>query len=259
VLGASQGEYPKIILAPRNVEDCFYCVREAFNLADRYQLPVIVMSDLYLAERMESIEDFNFDFNIDHGKIADSNFTNFKRYEYTENGVSYRAIPGTKNLMHEEESDEHNEYGDVISDAILDPILRTRSVEKRMRKLEEYIKNMPATPEYMSKDADLIIVQWGSTQGVVEESVDLLRKEGFKVGALEINRPCPMNPDIKEKLKNKRYVVVENNYRGQLAKLIKANFGIEPLKVIRKYDGEPFYTISLTEQIKKLILNEEAR
>jgi 2-oxoglutarate ferredoxin oxidoreductase subunit alpha len=147
----------------------------------------------------------------------------------------------------------------VISDAILDPILRTRSVEKRMRKLEEYIKNMPATPEYMSKDADLIIVQWGSTQGVVEESVDLLRKEGFKVGALEINRPCPMNPDIKEKLKNKRYVVVENNYRGQLAKLIKANFGIEPLKVIRKYDGEPFYTISLTEQIKKLILNEEAR
>lgn len=259
VLGASQGEYPKIILAPRNVEDCFYCVREAFNLAEHYQLPVIVMSDLYLAERMESVEDFNFDYNIDHGKIADSNFINFKRYEYTEDGISYRAIPGTKNLMHEEESDEHNEYGDVISDAILDPESRVKSVEKRMSKLEGYIKNMPTTPEYMLKDADFIIVQWGSTQGVIEESVDSLRKEGFKVGALEINRPYPMNPDIKEKLKGKKYVVVENNYRGQLTKLIKANFGIEPLKVITKYDGEPFYTISLTEQIKKLILNKETR
>jgi 2-oxoglutarate ferredoxin oxidoreductase subunit alpha len=258
VLGASQGEYPKIIFSPRNVEDCFYCTREAFNLAEHYQLPVIVMSDLYLAERMESVDDFNFEYNIDNGKIADSTFTDYKRYEYTNDGISYRAIPGTKNLMHEEDSDEHNEYGDVISDAVLDPGLRAKSVEKRMRKLEEYIKTMPATPEYMLKDADFIIVQWGSTQGVVEETVDSLRREGYKVGALEINRPYPMNHDIKEKLKGKRFVVVENNYTGQLAGLIRSNFGLEPLKVITKYDGEPFYEKVLREQIKKLILNKEA-
>lgn len=259
VLGASQGEYPKIILSPRNVEDCFYCTREAFNLAERYQLPVIVMSDLYLAERMESIDDFDFNYTIDHGKIAGSDHKEYKRYEYTDDGISYRATPGTKNLMHEEDSDEHNEYGDVISDAILDPHLRVRSMEKRMKKLEEYVKNMPATPQYRLEDSEFILVQWGSTQGVVEEAVDALRKEGVKAGSLEINRPYPLNPDILEKLKNKKFVVIENNYTGQLSNQIKANFGIEPLETIKKYDGEPFYTGDLVNRLKELISKKEVQ
>lgn len=256
VLGASQGDFPKIVLSPRNLDDSFYCTREALNLAERFQMPVFLMTDTYLAEHYETVDGFDLDFKIDRGLFAKDNTENYKRYEYTESGISARGIPGQAGLMHNEDSDEHNEYGDVVSDAITDPTLRKKSMEKRMRKIEQYVKEMPPTPTYRYDDAEYAVVQWGSTQGVVEEAIDALREKGLKVGAVEINRPYPMNPDIGKLLEGKKkIIVVEGNYTGQMNRLLRSEFLVNT-ELITKYDGESFFPAALTAEIESHIKGE---
>ena len=253
VIGASQGDFPRIVLAPRNVEDAFYCTREAFNLAEKYQVPVIVMSDLYVAEHYETVEKFDLNFKIERGKIASPGSENYRRYEYTSDGISFRALPGTAELMHNEDSDEHNEYGDVVSDAVTDPTLRVESMKKRMRKLDGYIREMPPTPTYRYDDAEIAIIQWGGTQGVVEEAVDALREKGIRVGLIEINRVYPLNPDIGKLLHGKKQIiVVENNYSGQMNRLLRSEFLVKT-DLVTKFDGESFYPGALTEEIEAII------
>ena len=253
VIGASQGDFPRIVLAPRNVEDAFYCTREAFNLAEKYQVPVIVMSDLFVAEHYETVEKFDLNFKIERGKIASSGSGNYRRYEYTSDGISFRGLPGTAGLMHNEDSDEHNEYGDVVSDAVTDPTLRVESMKKRMRKLDGYIREMPPTPTYRYDDAEIAIVQWGGTQGVVEEAVDALREKGIKAGLIEINRVYPLNQDIGKLLHGKKQIiVVENNYAGQRNRLLRSEFLVKT-DLVTKFDGESFYPGALTEEIEAII------
>ncbi|MEM3872790.1 MAG: 2-oxoacid:acceptor oxidoreductase subunit alpha, partial [Nitrososphaeria archaeon] len=177
IINSSHGDYPRAVIAPGDVEEAYYFTRQALNLADIYQMPVIIVSDLYLSERVESVDSINLDFNINRGLIANENDEDFLRYKYTDDGISPRAFPGMKNLMHNEDSDEHDERGDVVSDAITDPIKRKLSVEKRMRKLETLKRNLPPFKTYKLDDAEIVLVQWGSTKGVVEEAVDILRNE----------------------------------------------------------------------------------
>ncbi len=253
VLGASQGDFQRIVLAPRNVEDVFYLTREALNLAEIYQTPVIIMSDLYIAEHYETVEKFDLNFKIERGKIAQPNIKDYKRYEYTKDGISFRAFPGTPGLTHNEDSDEHNEYGDVVSDAVTDPTLRAESMRKRMRKLDAYVKSMPPTPTYRYEDAEYAVVQWGGTQGVVEEAVDMLRDKGIKVGVVEINRPHPLNPDIGKLLQGKKkIVVVEANYTGQMNRVLRSEFLVKT-ELITKYDGESFYPGALADEIEAVL------
>lgn len=253
VLGASQGDFFRIVLAPRNVEESVYMAAEALNLAEKYQTPVILMNDLYLAEHYETVNDLDLDFRVDHGERAKENMENFRRYLETESGISPRAIPGMAGLMHNEDSDEHNEYGDVVSDAVTDPRERIKAMDKRMRKMATYIKSMPPTPTYKLDDAEYAIVQWGSTQGVVEEVVDMLREKGHKVGAVEINRPFPLNPDIAKLLKGKKKtIVVEANYTGQFNRLLRSEFLVET-DLITKYDGENFFPGALAQEVENVI------
>ncbi|HKJ97168.1 MAG TPA: 2-oxoacid:acceptor oxidoreductase subunit alpha, partial [Thermoplasmataceae archaeon] len=249
----SQGDFPRIVLSPRNVEEMFYMTAEALNLAEKYQTPVILMSDLYLSENYATVNDLDLKFKIDHGERAKDNTEDFKRYLDTPTGISPRAIPGQAGLVHNEDSDEHNEYGDVVSDAVTDPRDRIRAMNKRMRKMETYIKSMPQTPTYKLDGAEYAIVQWGSTQGVVEEVVDALREKGHKVGAIEINRPFPMNPDIGKLLEGrKKVIVVEGNYTGQFNRLLKSEFLVKT-ELITKYDGENFYPSALAGEIESVI------
>lgn len=253
VLGASQGDFGRIILAPRNVEDAFYLTREAFNLAEKYQTPVIVMSDLFVAEHYETVGELDLDFKIERGKIAHEAVENYRRYEYTEDGVSFRSFPGTPGNIHNEDSDEHNEYGDVVSDAVTDPTLRVNSMKKRMKKLDKYIREMPPTPTYRYDDAEIALVQWGGTQGSVEEAADLLRERGHKVGVVEINRPYPLNPDIAKLLEGKKkIIVVENNYSGQMNKLLRSEFLVKT-ELVTKFDGESFYPAALADELETVI------
>jgi 2-oxoglutarate ferredoxin oxidoreductase subunit alpha len=249
VLGASQGDFPKAIFSPRNIKESYYMVGEALNLAEKYQIPVFVMVDLYLAEHYETVEDLDFNYEMDHGKIAKEDEKDYKRYEITVDGVSKRAIPGTPNLMHNEDTDEHNEKGDVVSDAITDAVIRTKIMEKRMKKMDGIIKELPPTPTYMLDDAEYALIQWGSTQGAVEEAVDILRAKGIKIGVIEINRPYPVNRDIEKLVEGKKKVIfVENNYTGQLRRLIASEIGFKS-ELITKYDGESFYPGKLAMEI----------
>ncbi|WP_337860736.1 2-oxoacid:acceptor oxidoreductase subunit alpha [Ferroplasma sp.] len=258
ILGAGQGDMPRIVLAPGTVQEAFELTKEAFNLAEKYQLPVFVLTDLYLAEHDETV-DFDLSYNIDRGLIAKDNEANYKRYEFTETGISKRAFPGQPGLMHNEDSDEHNEYGAVVSDAITDPGQRKLSMEKRMKKLDEYMKEMPSTPAYKMNDAEYAVIQWGSTRGAVEETIDCMRKEGVKIGAIEVTHIFPMNHDIGKMLVNKKKViVVENNFSGQLNGLIRKEFLINT-EFIGKYDGEAFFPANLKTQLEETIFGKKLK
>ncbi len=226
---------------------------EALNIAEIYQLPVLYLTDLYLAEHYETVDNLDTSFQINTGKIAKDGMENYRRYEFTSDGISFRALPGQPGLMHNEDSDEHDEKGDVVSDAVTDPYLRKLAMEKRMKKIDEYIKSIPPTPTYMIKDAESVVIQWGSTQGAVEEAVDILRRKGMKVGIIEITHLYPMNSDILQLVKGKKHVIfVENNYTGQLRRLVMSEFGITG-DLIVKYDGESFYPGKLSEEIEAII------
>ncbi|MCL4350344.1 MAG: 2-oxoacid:acceptor oxidoreductase subunit alpha [Candidatus Thermoplasmatota archaeon] len=253
VIGASQGDFPKAIFSPRNVEETYYMTGEALNLAEKYQMPVFLMVDLYLAEHYETVEKFNLEPDMKKAPLATGDEKDYKRYQFTKDGISLRAIPGTKNLMHNEDSDEHDEKGDVVSDAVTDPQIRIRIMEKRMKKLDTYMKEITPTPTYKMDDAEYAVVLWGSTQGAVEEAVDLLRKKGIKIGAIEVNKPFPVNPDIAKLTKGKKKVIfVENNYTGQLRRIISSEIQVTG-DLITKYDGECFYPGALANEIEARI------
>ncbi len=254
VLGASQGDFPRIILAPGDAAQSFYLTREALNIADTYQAPVIVMSDLYLSEHEESVDGLDLSFTPDYGKRSGDGEANYRRYLITDDGISPRAVPGQEGLMHNEDSDEHDEYGNVVSDAETDPRKRVAIMEKRMRKLEAYRSTIPATDTYRFDDADVAVVQWGSTRGVVEEAIDLLRERGIRAGAVEVTHVFPLNGDIEKLLKGKKVIVVEGNYTGQFNRLLKSEFPVDTV-LVNKFNGEAFYPGELAGMIQGAIRN----
>jgi len=246
VLGASQGDYPKIVIAPSTVEDCFYATAEAFNLAEKYQLPVILMSDLYLSEHMETVSNINFNVPIDRGLVAPPNGNNwqqFKRYAFTESGVSPRSLPGMEGMIHVAASDEHDETGALISDAVTNEETRVRIMDKRMRKMQYALKELPPPKLLGPQDADITLVAWGSTYNVLRETADVLAKNGVTANHLQIRYIWPFHDGAVEKILSnaKRILDVEGNYSGQLAKLIRMETGIKIEHKLLKYDGEPFY------------------
>jgi len=246
VLGASQGDYPKIVIAPSTVEDCFYATAEAFNLAEKYQLPVILMSDLYLSEHMETVSNINFNVPIDRGLVAPPNGNNwqqFKRYAFTESGVSPRSLPGMEGMIHVAASDEHDETGALISDAVTNEETRVRIMDKRMRKMQYALKELPPPKLLGPQNADVTLVGWGSTYNVLRETADVLAKNGVTANHLQIRYIWPFHDEAVEKILSnaKRILDVEGNYSGQLAKLIRMETGIKIEHKLLKYDGEPFY------------------
>lgn len=249
VMHASQGEFPRIVVAPRSIEESFKLTADAFNLADRYQVPVIVMMDLYLSEHMETIDGLDVDgVTIDRGKIATENKEGgrFKRYLVTEDGVSPRAMPGTKGMEFVAGSDEHNEYGDLVTDmfAGVDWAIDVRKQmhDKRMRKIDTMLKNESVfVPSVMNEGADYFLVTFGSTTEPAMEAVEILKSKGKNVGLISFSYLLPLDKEKTRKmLDGKKLINVEGNYTGQLAQVIRMNTGIEIQQSILKYDGEAF-------------------
>ena len=258
VLGASQGDYQKIVIASSTVESAFYDTVEAFNLADMYQCPVFIMSDLLLSEHYETIEDLDFSrVSIQRGKIqTEVPSGGYKRYLDTEDGISPRAFPGTPGLMFIAASDEHDEDGNVISDVFTDPIKRKKMVEKRMKKMETFLKNFPCSPVIEGNEsADLTVITWGSTYGVVKNVIQQLNNSSFSINHLNIKYLWPFKSDtVSEILRNaNKTLIVEGNYSGQLERLIRQETGISIHHHLRKYDGEPFGPAMIKEEIEELL------
>ncbi len=255
MLGAGHGDYPRVIAAPTTVLDCFKLVPEIFNLTDRFQCPGIILGDLLLSEGTGSVEpaDLDFDVEIDRGElIMSSNGSNgYKRYAITESGVSPRAVPGVPHHTHTAATDEHDEDGTLISDELTDPTKRRNMMEKRQRKVEG-IEAAVQPPKLIGKPgADVTLVGWGSTEGVIQEAVELLKEEGISANQLQIRWLVPLHGDaIVEILGSEKHpIIVENNYSGQFARYLRSETSYVPDGHIRKYDGEPFMPHHIVESV----------
>jgi 2-oxoglutarate ferredoxin oxidoreductase subunit alpha len=255
-LGASQGEYPKAVLAALDPIDAYYTVTEAHNLAEKYQMPVIVMMDLYLSERtvVTDPESLHPNVPIERGEVPASVEEGYLRYRDTPSGVSPRALPGTPNGMHVAVSDEHNEEGVLISDWYTNPSMRARMMEKRMRKLEGVRRDTEnrAFIREGPEAAELTIVGWGSTYQILDEARRKLADGGRSVNLIQFRElwPFPTAQVLPLLHAAKRVVCIENNYGGLLARLIRQETGVTVPYAVRKYDGEPFSIEPLTKALE---------
>jgi len=259
LIHASQGEFPRVIIAPGDVEECFYTTLEAFNLAEKYQIPAIVLTDKYLTESHGAAEPFDqTGVAIDRGLLlTEHEYTGgeeYKRHKFTENGVSPRAMPGTRGAIVRTNADEHNESGYTTEN----PELTTRMIDKRFRKLDALIKeleNYGTTKFYGHREADLTIFGWGSTKGPIREAMKLLNNEGLKINYLQIIYLSPFPAvSVQSVLKSaEKTVVVENNKTSQLSSLIREHCLTTVDHKILKYDGRPFNPGELSRRLKEVL------
>ncbi|WP_462130064.1 2-oxoacid:acceptor oxidoreductase subunit alpha [Staphylococcus pseudintermedius] len=243
----THGDIPKIVLAPTDAEDAFYLTVEAFNLAEEYQCPVILLSDLQLSLGKQTVK------ALDHSKIEISRGATitedierdeddkdyFKRYAITESGVSPRPIPGVKGGIHHVTGVEHNEEGKP-SEAAEN---RQNQMDKRMRKTEQLVIPKPVEGTTTHEDADILYLGFISTKGAIQEGTSRLEQQGYHINYLQIRQLHPFPTEVIQDAvdKAKKVVVVEHNYQGQLANIIKMNVNLGD-KLIKqtKYDGTPF-------------------
>ncbi|MBN8199670.1 MULTISPECIES: 2-oxoacid:acceptor oxidoreductase subunit alpha [Bacillaceae] len=254
----THGEIPKIVLAPSTVQEAFYDTAEAFNLAEEYQCPVIVLSDLQLSLGKQTVEPLDFSkVEIRRGKLVTEELPEienkgyFKRFEVTEDGVSPRVIPGMKNGIHHVTGVEHDETGKPSESAAN----RNAQMDKRFRKIENIKFNTPVHKNAPHEEADLLIVGFNSTRGAIEEAMSRLEQDGIKVNHAQVRliHPFPTDELLPLVKSAKKIAVVENNATGQLANIMKMNVGhAEKVHKLLKYDGNPFLPHEIHTKCKEL-------
>jgi 2-oxoglutarate ferredoxin oxidoreductase subunit alpha len=177
----------------------------------------------------------------------------YKRYKITENGISPRAIPGVPGYVHTAATDEHDEDGVLISDEFTNTLKRRAMMEKRMRKVVGIEGSIPPPVLQGAPDADVTLIGWGSTSGVIEEACEILSEQGISANQLQIRWLVPLHGEaIAEILKGVRHtIIVENNYSGQFARYLRSETSYVPNGYIRKYDGEPFMPHHVVEAVKE--------
>jgi len=242
VIHAGHGEFPRIVLAPGDLEESSRLGTEAFNLAERYQVPVILLTDKYLAESRFAILEKDWQkikVPLDRGKpYQGTGREDYERYQLTTDGVSPRAFPGQTVFL--TNSYEHDEHG-FSSD---EPLIREKMMQKRAKKLESLTGGFE---EYGEKEKK-VVVGWGSTKGILRDFV----RENPGWGLLHFWRLWPFPKGVKEVLaKAKKVVVVEGNFSGQLAGLIEAETGLKTKKIL-KDNGRPFFKEELEEKLNKI-------
>jgi 2-oxoglutarate/2-oxoacid ferredoxin oxidoreductase subunit alpha len=264
VYGA-HGEVQRVVLAPSSVVDCFWTTIDAFNLAEEFQLPVIVLQDTVLAVRTESIPRPDLSkVNIvnrkafayrdtgdgkEPGYDAASGPEHYLRYQITPDGVSPMAIPGTPGGAYVATGLEHTQAANTSSDARN----HTAMTEKRFSKLQGAVRKAPPAHEYGDPSAEIGFLTWGSTLGVVSEAIDRLAARGIKAHALAPRMVWPLpTHQIDPFLTNKRRVIVpEVNYTGQFAQLLKTHYQNVEFERVNVYGGQPFNVSQIVESVEK--------
>ena len=246
VLGASQGDFERFIVAPTNALDAFNTLPELFNLVDKGQCPGIVISDLLISEGTFSVDPDDIDMqpSIDRGALITepASGNGYKRYEDTESGISPRAMPGQEGYVHVVATDEHDEDGVLISDEFTNPHKRRKMVEKRARKFANIAAEIAAPELEGPAEADVTLIGWGSTHGVIKEAITQLGSQGVTANHLQVKWIVPLHADAITEVvsRSKRTIVVENNHSGQFYRYLRSETGVAVDGHIRKYDGEPF-------------------
>ena len=274
VLGAGQGDFPRIVVAPASQLDLFHTIPELFNLVDKYQCPGLVLADLLISEGTCSVDPADLDFNprIDRGELILPNGNGqsanpfggygdnaYLRYRNTPNGISPRAVPGLPGHLFVAATDEHDEDGTLISDEFTNPTKRRMMVEKRGRKMETVLAQIAPPRLFGPEKAEVTLVGWGSTQGVIREAVEKLAGDhGVVANQLSIKWIVPFHAaEIMRVLSgSKRVIIVENNYSGQFARYLRSETGFAAHGHIRKYDGEPFRPHHIVDAVKEQLAGQ---
>ena len=259
-LFASQGEFPRIVLAPGTQEECFHATVRAFNLAEKWQCPVIVMTEFYLTNTMRTLPPSEFPIErvtIDRGELLtpeqlDRLSEPYLRYKDTPSGVSPRALAGHAKALQQTCSDEHDEYGHFEDE---DAANRLRMAGKRMRKVHNIVEDLKAPTIYGPERAELTLMGWGATYGALREAVDLLNAKGTRANLLHFVDIWPF-PEAKAAplIEAARHLVaVEGNQTGQFAQLVRAMTGRKADRMILRWDGRPLsaeYILAQLEEAK---------
>ncbi len=246
VLGGS-GDYPKAVLAPGDVEEAFYLMGDAFNLAEKFQIPVIVLSDQHLADSYQTVMPLDPKrITIDRGEMASDSDPDYQRYKYTESGISPRLYPGFGAGLVVSSGDEHDQDGHLIEDAET----RVRMMQKRMKKLDGLAEIALDPITYGADSPEFILIGSGSTKGAIKEAADILSGMGHPTLAVHLPQVYPLPKSLAEiwNMPGKK-IVVENNYIGQLEKLISMELALHADANVRKYDGRPFSPHDIVRQL----------
>ena len=255
MIHGTHGDIPKIVVAPTDAEDAFYLTMEAFNLAEIYQCPVIILSDLQLSLGKQTVEQLDYNaIDIQRGELIQSDIEReegdksyFRRYALTDSGVSPRPLPGLKGGIHHVTGVEHNQEGKT-SEAAQN---RQEQMEKRMRKTQHLLINEPVSGQETHDEADILYLGFISTKGAIQEGAERLEEQGIKVNHLQIRQLHPFPKDVVQEAVNKakKVVVVEHNYQGQLSNILKMNVMVgDKLINQTKYDGTPFLPHEIEER-----------
>ncbi len=255
-LSASQGEFPRIVIAPGDAEECFYLTMEAFNLAEKFQCQVIVLVDKYLLTSVCTVERLDpARVKIERGEfLSDAQLAEmdkYIRYSDTPTGVSPRSIPGQRGGIFTSTSDEHNELGHIFEGKEN----RTWIVDKRFRKLKAAARVIPAPELRGEPEADLTLVGWGSTKGPIREAMKILARDGVRANFLQLVylSPFPTKRVGEILSKARKLILVENNKTAQLGGVIREHTGVLIPDRILRYDGRPFTPEEIHHKVMEVL------
>ncbi|MBP2636162.1 MAG: korA 7 [Firmicutes bacterium] len=264
VLNAAQGEFLRIVVAPGDIEECFYETFRAFNLAEKYQLPVIILTDKYLADSSVTQAFFTTEgLAIERGKLVDeawlAEHQPYHRYEFTADGVSARALPGTAGGRHIATSYTHGEDGFYSSGnreyAGSEPEVTVKAIDKLFDKEPQILAELEAVKLHGPESADLTLVVWGSTKGAALEAMELAKTAGISVNVLQVVylSPFPAAAVAEILKRSKQTLLIEGNKTAQLARLVRMYTGIELANRYLKYDSRAFTPSQILLKIKEVL------
>lgn len=255
------GEFSRKVFAPKTIEDAFYLAFRAFDLAEEFQIPVIIISDQHIQDSYMSFDKLELKglnvkryilFPEEASKIKD-----YKRYQFTPDGISPRAIPGGKGYFVVVDSDEHDEAGHITEDV---DFIRPEMVRKRLKRMDALTRETSEPEKYGSDNPEVLFIGWGSTYGALKEAVDILNRQNEKVMLLQFNELWPFAAgNWINLLENVNYsFVIENNANGQLARVIKSITGKSAKYKINKFNGMPFTAQEIIREFRKIKSSEKA-
>jgi len=256
---AGCGDFPKIVYASGDIEESFYDTGNCFNYADKFQIPVIHMMDKFLSSSVVTCKKFNpKKISIDRGKLLDKVEGEYKRFAFTDDGISPRSKLGMDNGVFWNTGDESDEMGHITED----PQIRIKMMDKRMSKLDLMLKSIPITQQAVSFEVhDYTIISWGSTKGPIIDAQSMLKKEGIDIGFIQIKLLHPFPTEyIQSLLKDAKVLIdIEANHSGQLGKIFKQNISRDIDYHILKYTGRGMTSTEIYDSLKKIVQNKAAK
>ena len=246
VLHAGHGEFPRVIFAPGSIEEAITLARGSFDVADRWQIPVFILTDQYFADSVQFMEGSAPTSMLQRQYTAYE--AGYQRYVFTPNGVSPLTFPGLSEARVEVDSDEHTEDGKITEDLSL----RVRMVDKRLRKMGEIAAEAVMPVCFGDRKAATVLISWGSNRLIVQEAAVALQAEGLPVAALHFGQVYPLTPKMKKGLSRKRLICIENNATGQFANLLERELDLKVDHRVLKYNGECFTVAELVDRIKQI-------